>query len=140
MSCLNVNEVRLAGRLTETPEIKQTTTGGVAVTSFRVAVKRRTAKKGEEPVTDFFTVVAWRQLAEFIGKYFDKGSAIYITGELRQRIYRDKNNDSRTIVEVEATDAKFIDSKSDIGKQSKEDNAAENADEYEVLSADGVPF
>ena len=71
MSCLNLNKVVLAGRLTADPELKQTTSG-ISVTSFTLAVNRKYAKDQEQQQTDFISVVAWRQTAEFISRYFKK--------------------------------------------------------------------
>jgi single-strand DNA-binding protein len=80
MSALNLNKVILAGRLTHDPEMKQTPSG-VTTTTFNIAVNRRFSKEGQREV-DFLTVVAWRQTAEFICRYFKKGSAICVTGSI----------------------------------------------------------
>ena len=86
MSSLNLNKVVLCGRLTADPELKQTTSG-IAVVSFTLAVNRRFQAKGADGApaqqqADFISVVAWRQTAEFISRYFRKGSALCITGVL----------------------------------------------------------
>ena len=79
MSCLNLNKVVLAGRLTADPELKQTQSG-ISVVSFTIAVNRKYSK--EQQQTDFISVIAWRQTAEFISRYFKKGSAICLTTQM----------------------------------------------------------
>lgn len=104
---MNLNKAIIAGRLTAAPELK-TTPSGLSVTSFTVAVDRRF---GKDKQTDFINCVAWRQTAEFISKYFDKGSAICITGSIQTRKYTDKNGNNRVAVEVLADEATFVESK-----------------------------
>ncbi len=112
MSCLNLNKVVLAGRLTADPELKQTTSG-ISVTSFTLAVNRRYAKEQEQQQTDFINIVAWRQTAEFISRYFRKGSALCITGTIQTRSWQDQQGQKRYATEVIADEAMFVDSKSD---------------------------
>ena len=112
MSCLNLNKVVLAGRLTADPELKQTTTG-ISVTSFTLAVNRKYAKDQEQQQTDFINIVAWRQTAEFISRYFKKGSALCITGSIQVRSWQDQQGQKRYATEVVADEAIFVDSKSD---------------------------
>jgi single-strand DNA-binding protein len=111
MANLNLNKVILAGRLTRDPELKQTTSG-VAVTSFSIAVNRR-YKAGEQQETDYLDIVAWRQTAEFITRFFRKGSPICITGSAQVRKWTDKDGDKRSTVEFVADEAFFVDGKSD---------------------------
>jgi single-strand DNA-binding protein len=121
MSCLNLNKVVLAGRLTNDPELKQTTTG-VSVLSFTLAVNRRFASKNEQGESqtqaDFISVVAWRTTAEFIAKYFRKGSAICITGSIQTRSWQDQQGQRRYATEVIADEAMFVDSRSESGSMS----------------------
>lgn len=112
MSNLNYNKITLAGRVATDPELKQTN-GGVSVVSFRIAVRRRFQKQGEEPVSDFINVVAWRQTAEFVSRYFHKGSAIMIDGSLQSRQYTDQQGNNRTAYEVVVDDAMFVDSRNE---------------------------
>ena len=112
MSCLNLNKVVLAGRLTADPELKQTQSG-ISVTSFTLAVNRKYAKDQEQQQTDFISVVAWRQTAEFISRYFKKGSALCITGAIQTRSWQDQQGQKRYATEVVADEAMFVDSKSD---------------------------
>ena len=118
MSCLNLNKVVLAGRLTSTPEPKQTASG-VSVLSFTLAVNRRYASKNEQgenqTQADFITVVAWRNTADFIAKYFRKGSAICITGSIQTRSWQDQQGQRRYSTEVVADEAMFVDSRGESG-------------------------
>lgn len=103
---LNMNKVVLAGRLTDTPELK-TTTSGMAVTSFTIAVDRRQKDK----VTDFLGCVAWRGTAEFITKYFTKGQAIAVTGTLQTRKWEGKDGKTNYSTDVVVDEAYFVESK-----------------------------
>lgn len=117
MANLNFNKVTLGGRLTDDAELK-TTPNGVTVTTFSVAVNRR-GGKDQQQKTDFITCVAWRQTAEFISRYFHKGSSIFLVGNLQQRSWED-NGKKRYAVEVVVDEAYFVDSK----------NEAQGAKEY----------
>ena len=100
------NKAILMGRLTATPELKQTQSG-VPVTSFTLAVDR----KGKDKQCDFINVVAWRQTAEFICKYFGKGQAILVCGELQTRSWTDGQGNKRTATEVVANEVSFCEAK-----------------------------
>lgn len=113
---LNLNKVILAGRLTKDSELR-TTTSGTPVTQFDIAVNRRGAKDGQQPQADFITVVAWRQTAEFITRYFKKGNAICVVGSIQIRSYTDQNNQKRTATEVVADEAYFVESKAETNPQ-----------------------
>jgi len=108
MANFNFNKVILGGRLTSDPELK-TTQSGVQVTSFRLAVNRR----GKDGETDFISVTAWRKTAEFITQFFRKGSSICITGSLQTRSWEGQDGQKRTVTEVQADEAFFVDSKSE---------------------------
>ena len=105
----SLNKVILIGRLTADPELKQTGSG-VAVTSFTLAVDRKHSKDTEKKA-DFITIVAWRQTAEFICKYFRKGSAIIVLGELQTRSWDDSNGGKHYSTEVMASEVSFAESK-----------------------------
>lgn len=105
------NLVVLTGRLTADPELK-TTPNGISVTSFSIAVNRP-YRKGEESQADFINIVAWRQTAEFITKYFKKGSMIGIEGSIQTRRYTDKSGNNRTAFDVVVNNAQFVESKRD---------------------------
>ena len=99
----------LTGRLTADPELK-TTASGISVCNFSIAVDRA-YKKGEEKQTDFLNVVAWRQTAEFVSKWFKKGSLIGIEGSIQTRKYQDKDGNNRTAFEIVANNVHFVESK-----------------------------
>ena len=103
------NLVVLTGRLTADPELK-TTQSGLSVTSFSIAVDRR-FRSGEERQTDFINIVAWRQQAEFVAKYFKKGNLIGIEGSIQTRKYTDKDGNNRVVFEVLASNVQFVESK-----------------------------
>ena len=105
-----LNVVVLTGRLVADPELK-TTQSGNSVCTFRVAVDRSYAPQGEERKADFITVTAWRKTAEFVSKYFQKGSMISVQGRLETRQYQDKNGNNRTATEVLAAEVSFCGSK-----------------------------
>lgn len=102
-----MNYVSMIGRLTKTPDIKQTTSGK-NVCSFTVAVNRRFKDAQGNAVTDFFTVVAWGKLAELCGRYLDKGRKCCVMGELQNRSYETKDGTKRTITEIVAEQVEFL--------------------------------
>ena len=99
-----INNVVLMGRIVNDLELK-TTQSGLSVVSFRIAVDRKYSK-GEKQ-TDFFDIVAWKTQAEFICRYFRKGSLIALEGELRTRSYQTKDGANRTVTEVLVNKASF---------------------------------
>lgn len=105
---LNLNKTILAGRLVSAPEVKQTTSGN-AVCNLRIAVNRRVSG-GDHPESDFFNVTAWNNTAEFIGRYFERGSAICIVGRIQNRSYTDKDGNKRTLTEIIAEEDRFVES------------------------------
>ena len=109
-----MNVVVLVGRLTDNPELRRTSTG-VDVTRFSIAVDRQFTKAGEERQADFINIVAWRQSAEFITKYFTKGQRIGIEGSLRMNRFTDKDGKNRTTYEVVVNNVHFVESKRDGG-------------------------
>lgn len=113
-----LNAVVIMGRLTADPELK-TTQSGVAVTSFTLAVDRY-AK--EERKTDWVDVVAWRQTAEFICKYFTKGQMIAVTGSIQTRNWEDKQGNKRKAVEIVAREVSFCGSKEGPKQERKEED------------------
>ncbi len=105
-----LNIVAIMGRLVADPELR-TTQSGVNTCTFRIACDRNFARQGEQRQADFITIVAWRQAAEFVCKYFQKGSMIAIEGSLQTRQYQDKNGNNRTAVEVVANNVSFAGAK-----------------------------
>ncbi len=101
-----LNRIVLMGRLVAAPELKTTSTGK-SVTSFRIAVDRNYAKPGEERKADFFDIVCWNNTAEFVCRYFTKGSLIALEGKLQSRTYQAKDGTNRYITEVVADTVSF---------------------------------
>lgn len=114
MSNLNLNKVIIAGRLTADPELKLTQTG-LSVLSFSVAVNRpaRVVNNQRVSETDFINCVAWRVAADFIAKYFKKGSAICLTGSLQSRTWNDDAGVKHYATELVVNETYFVDGKSD---------------------------
>jgi single-strand DNA-binding protein len=108
----NLNQVILGGRLTSDPELK-TTPSGISVTSFTVAINRGRAKEGEEQQADFINCTAWRQTAEFVTRYFSKGSSICVLGSIQTRSWTDQEGNKRFATEVLVNEVKFVDSKNE---------------------------
>lgn len=105
-----LNIIAIVGRLVADPELR-TTPAGYSVCSFRIACDRSYAQQGYERQADFIDIVAWRQQADFVSRYFQKGSMIAIDGRLQTRNYQDKNGNSRTAVEVVANNISFAGAK-----------------------------
>ena len=147
-----LNTAMIMGRLTADPELRTTNTG-IAVTTFTVAVDRRYQKAGEEKQTDFINVVAWRQTAEFVSRYFQKGSMIAVRGSIQTRRYEDNNGNKRTAVEIVADEVSFCGSKAETGTGSRQvmeqpartqpaaSFATGSADDFEEIPvSDDLPF
>lgn len=120
-----LNRVVLMGRLVADPELK-TTPSGVSVTSFRTAVDRSYVKQGEERKADFIDVVCWRQTAEFVCRYFGKGSLIAVDGQLQSRTYQAKDGTNRYVTEVVAENVSFTGERRDQGGQTQQQYAPPN--------------
>ena len=105
------NQALLIGRLTADPELKQTS-NGTSVCTFSLAVDRKLKKEGQ-PSCDFLNVVAWKDRAEFICKYFRKGQQILIQGEIQVRSWTERDGSKRYTTEIVAKECGFVDSKKD---------------------------
>lgn len=102
------------GRLVADPELRTTTTGK-SVCNFRIAVDRSFVRAGEERKADFFTVVVWENTANFVSRYFSKGSMIAVQGQMQTRQYEDNTGAKRTAYEVLAREVSFCGSKAETG-------------------------
>ena len=107
-----LNKIFIMGRLTRDPELRRTQSG-TAVTSFSLAVERDFKTQGGEKETDFIDVVAWRNTAEFVAKYFTKGRMAVVEGRLQIRSWQDKEGNNRRTAEIVADNVYFADSKRD---------------------------
>lgn len=105
-----LNVIAIMGRLVADPELR-TTPAGVNVCRFRIACDRNFAKPGEQRQADFVDIVAWRQQADFVCRYFQKGSLVAINGRIQTRNYQDKNGNNRTAFAVVAENINFGGSK-----------------------------
>ena len=111
MANFNLNKVILGGRLTADPELKQTP-NGIPVVTFSIAVNRRfQSKENAQQQTDFFNVTAWRATAEFVSRYFRKGSSICVIGSLQNRTWTDQQGAKRYATDVIADEIQFVDSR-----------------------------
>lgn len=126
-----LNKIMLAGRLTRDPEIRYTQSQK-AVTTFTLAVERDYAPKGEEKQTDFIDCVAWTS-AEFISKYFQKGSMAIVAGRLQIRDWTDKEGNKRRNAEVNVENIYFGGSKKESTQANVEPKFEELADDEEEL-------
>lgn len=149
-SNFNLNKVILGGRLTAQPELKQTQSG-VPVTTFSMAVRRKMSSSWQQPETDFFYVTAWRGTAEFICRYFKKGSAICVVGSIQNRSWIDPNGIKKNATDIVADEAHFVDGKGEADAADQLAIGGNNAPtaqnfagaaqpKFEEISTDDLPF
>ena len=140
------SRVIVMGRITADLELRQTP-NGVSVLNFSIAVNRPFVEKNGERATDFFNVVAWQMRAEFIAKYFKKGSLILVDGRLESREYVDKNGTTQRVVEIIAENVSFTGEAKQPNNNSQGSPAVEgpemdeNIDDFKDLDDDeDLPF
>ena len=109
-----LNHAVLMGRLTAAPELRYTTSN-IPVVSFTLAVGRNYGGRDRQNNTDFIDIVAWRQQAEFVSKYFNKGQLVAVEGSIQTRTYQDRNGNNRKAVEIVADRVHFAESKNSQG-------------------------
>lgn len=126
-----MNHVSMIGRLTKIPDIRQTNTGK-NVCSFTLAVNRRYKDTQGNAAADFFSVQAWEKLAELCARYLDKGSKVFISGELRNRSYEAKDGSKRTVTEIIANEVEFL--------SPKAEPATPPVEEWEQVEDSDLPF
>ena len=119
-----LNNIILMGRLVADPELRSTQSG-VAVCAFTIAIERDIKGPDGQKQTDFIDIVAWRQTAEFVSRYFAKGRMIVVKGSLQSRKWQDKSGNNRVSWEVQTDSVWFGDSKNPSG-----DNSASRFDSY----------
>lgn len=146
-----LNVATIMGRLVADPELRYTP-NDVAVTSFTLAVDRSYVKAGAERQADFIDVVAWRNTAEFVCKYFRKGQLMAVQGSIQTRSYTDSQGNKRKAFEIVADNVHFAESKRDAnsgGNYSRPETMNEPAPAYtsgntgdfeEIPSDDDLPF
>lgn len=150
-----LNVAVVMGRLVADPELRHTP-NDVAVTSFTLAVDRSYVKSGTERQADFIDIVAWRNTAEFVCKYFRKGQMMAVHGSIQTRTYTDSNGNKRKAFEIVADDINFADSKRDNSGSSGGNSeyskpavfnepapaysSGSSADFEEIIGDDDLPF
>lgn len=107
-----LNQIILMGRLARDPELRRTQSG-LPVASFTLAVERDRSNKGQEKQTDFIDIVAWRNTAEFVSKYFTKGQLVAVSGRLQIREWTGDNDSKHKVAEVVADNVYFAEGKRD---------------------------
>ena len=132
-----LNTVALMGRLTTDPELRHTP-NNIAVTTYTLAVNRSYVKQGSERQTDFIDVVAWRNTAEFICRYFKKGQMMAVQGSIQTRTYVDKEGRNRKVFEILADNVYFTESKNTSSNYSYEPRTYEQpVEDYEATYSAG---
>ena len=126
---MSINNVTLLGRLTYLPELRSTP-NGLAVIRFQVACDRNYQKDSQNRQADFIDCVAWRQTAEFVSRYFHKGSMIAIEGTIQTSNYTDKDGNKRKQIEVLANNVSFCGSKSENGSQGSQGSQGAQNEQY----------
>ena len=117
--------------MSKAPDVKQTTSGKT-VCSLTIAVNRRYKGADGKTTADFFTVQAWEKLAELCARYLDKGSKVFVSGELRNRSYEAKDGSKRTITEIIANEVEFL--------SPKTESATPPVEEWEQVEDSDLPF
>ncbi len=115
-----MNRVILIGNVTRDPELRTTNTG-VSVCTFSIAVNRKNKNANGERASDFFNIVAWRQLGELCEKYLAQGRKVAIVGELQNRSYEAKDGTKRYTTEIIADDVEFLSPKGDVAQKETPD-------------------
>lgn len=140
---MSYNHATLIGRMTKAPELK-TTPAGKSVCSFNIAVDRSYTDKDGNRKTDFFTIVTWGKMAEFVAGYFSKGQWIGADGSFEVRKYTDKEGTERSVTELRADRCFFVGDKQNNTTQQEERRTSDFSpvvDDYEAVSNDGdLPF
>ncbi len=151
MANFNLNKVILGGRLIADPELKQTP-NGIAVATFTIAVNRRYTKdSAQQNEADFLNVTAWRATAEFVSRYFKKGSSICVVGSIQTRNWTDQQGQKHYRTDIVADEVTFVDSRSDSASFSSQDMGGNSAPAYsspagasskfeELKTEDDLPF
>ena len=126
-----MNRVEFIGNLSRAPDVKQTNTGK-NVCTFTLAVDRRYKGADGKTTADFFTVQAWEKLAELCARYLDKGSKVFVSGELRNRSYEAKDGSKRTVTEIITNEVEFL--------SPKAEPATPPVEEWQQVEDSDLPF
>jgi single-strand DNA-binding protein len=130
-----MNKITLIGNLTHDPEVRSTS-NGVTVTSFTIAVDRKFKDQSGEKSADFFRINAWRALGETCARWLSKGKKVAVVGELQARTYEDKKGTTRLSLDVQADEVEFLSA-----KQEKHDEPHEvDASGFTEIDTSDLPF
>lgn len=134
-----MNKCILVGNLTKDPELT-TTSNGVAVCRFSIAVPRRFANADGERETDFLNVVVWRNLGENCHKFLKKGSKAGVVGNIQSRSYDAPDGTKRYVTEIVAEEVEFLSTKSQDDQRSSSSTGSEEVAKLQPIDDDGLPF
>ena len=136
-----MNKVVLIGRLTKNPELRFTPGTGLAVSTFTIAVDRRTNKEGKKE-TDFIPIVVWGKQGESAANNLEKGRLVGISGRIQTRNYEGKDGIRRYVTEIVADEVQFLDYKSSSGNVANDNNSTSYDEGWNdpVEDDDEIPF
>ena len=136
-----MNKIMLIGNLTRDPELRSTTSG-VSVCSFDIAVNRRFSQQGAERQPDFFRINAWRQMGETCSRYLAKGRKVAVVGELQARTFIAKDGSTRMSLDVQADEVEFLSPREHVsgGYEAGRHAPPDNFDGFTDISSDDIPF
>ena len=135
----SLNSIIMMGRLAADPIVRHTP-DGTAVANFDIAVNRK--GKNEDNEVDFFTIVAWRQMAEFVEKYYHKGENVVVRGVLQNRKYTDRQGQKRKVAEIIADEIYFAGNRKPINQEPKTETISGNelfSDELSIGDFEALP-
>lgn len=134
-----MNKITLIGNLTHDPEIRSTT-NGITVTTFTIAVDRKFRDAKGEKKTDFFRILAWRQLGESCGRYLSKGKKVAVIGELQARTYEAKDGTVRMSLDVQADEIEFLTPKQQDDSGFEAQKSPADMSQFSDIQSDDIPF
>ena len=144
-----MNKVILLGRLTKAPDIRYSQNNNMKIAKFTLAVNRQYVKLGDERQTDFFNIVAYSKLAEFVEKYLNQGIQICISGRLQNRSWEDNNGVTKYVTEIISEEINFADSPKKVDTnilnsstpvKTENNENAENKNDEVIVFNDDLPF
>lgn len=134
-----MNKIFLIGNLTQDPEVRSTSSG-VTVCTFTIAVNRRYAGQDGEKQTDFFRINAWRQLGEVCSRYLSKGRKVAVVGELQARTYEAKDGSTRMSLDVSADEVEFLTAQADGQTKAAPRPEEPDTSSFTDIQSDDIPF
>lgn len=134
-----MNKITMIGNLTHDPEIRSTP-NGITVTTFTIAVDRKFRDAKGEKKTDFFRILAWRQLGESCGRYLAKGRKVAVIGELQARTYEAKDGTVRMSLDVQADEIEFLTPKQQDDSGFEAQKSPADMGQFSDIQSDDIPF